>query len=121
MQGYPYICMKGRARRIIELSWKGSLKTIWSNSPAVNRDTTPLSGCSEPLQPDLGYLQGQGIHHLSGHHHNQLQLQEHFSVFRGCQEVPTASCSTEDKAPAAGAFSITACPLSAPNLPLPPL
>lgn len=29
-------------------SWKGPLKTIWSNSPAVVRDTYGLIRCSEP-------------------------------------------------------------------------
>ena len=34
-----------------DMSWKGPLKAIWSNSPAVNRDTYSLIGCSEPC-PD---------------------------------------------------------------------
>jgi len=32
--------------------------------PAMNRDTHSSSRCSEPIQPDLGCLQGWGIHHL---------------------------------------------------------
>jgi len=48
------------SHRIIEsqsrLSWKGPLKAIWSNSPAVNRDACSSVRCSEPVQPD------QGIH-----------------------------------------------------------
>ena len=32
--------------------WKGPLKVMWSNSPAMNRDIYS----SEPLQPDLGCL-----------------------------------------------------------------
>ena len=49
------------AYRIIgsfELGW--AFEVIWSNSPAVNRVTCSSIRCSEPLQPDLGRLQGGG-------------------------------------------------------------
>jgi len=48
------------------LSWKGLLKAIWTNSPALNRDTYNSIRCSGHEQPELGYLQGWGTHHLSG-------------------------------------------------------
>jgi len=34
-------------------SRKGPLKAIWSNLPAVNRDTYSSIRCPEPTQPDL--------------------------------------------------------------------
>lgn len=46
---------------------EGTLKAIWSNSPTVYRDTHSFTRCSEALQPDLGCLQGKGIHHFSVH------------------------------------------------------
>ena len=49
------------------LGWKGPLKAIWFNSPAMSRDTYSWIKCSEPLRPDLECLQGWGIHHLSEH------------------------------------------------------
>ena len=36
------------------LSWKGPFKAIWSNSPAVNRDTHSSIRCSEPHPLTLG-------------------------------------------------------------------
>jgi len=45
-------CMHGAVLRATEslrrLSWRGPLKAIWSNSPAMNGDTRAPSGCSEP-------------------------------------------------------------------------
>jgi len=56
--------------RITELqncwSWKGPLKAIQSNCPALNRDTDSSIGAQSPVQPDLNNLQGWGIHYLSG-------------------------------------------------------
>ena len=43
-----------------------TLKVIWPNSPAMNRDTYSSIRCSKLLQPDLGCPQGWGILHLSG-------------------------------------------------------
>jgi len=47
------------------LSWKEPLKTIWSNSPALNRDSSSKIAQS-PVQPDLECLQRWDVHHISG-------------------------------------------------------
>ena len=47
-------------QRIIKLSWKGPVKAIWSNPPAMNRDTQSSISVQSPIQPDLGCLQGWG-------------------------------------------------------------
>jgi len=47
------------------LSWKGPLKAIWSNSPALNSDTHSSISAQSLIQPDLEHLQGMGSHHLS--------------------------------------------------------
>jgi len=50
----------------ITKSWKGPLKAIWSNSPAMNRDTYSSIRSSEP-RPTWPWLSaGMGHHHLSG-------------------------------------------------------
>jgi len=48
------------------LSWREPLKIIYPNSPALNRDTYSSIRSLEPLQPDLGYLQGWSTHSSLG-------------------------------------------------------
>jgi len=56
-----------RYYRITEsLELEGSLKVIWSNSPAVRRDTYSSIRCSEPCAAWPWVSQRSGHHHPSG-------------------------------------------------------
>ena len=47
------------------LSWKGHLKTTWSNPPRNEQGPLQLHQVAQsPAQSDLAYLQGRGIQHL---------------------------------------------------------
>jgi len=62
-----YAASQPASHRIMEsCELEGTLNAIWSTSPAMNRDAYARSGAHSPIQPDLGCLQGCGIHCLSG-------------------------------------------------------
>jgi len=68
------------------LSWKGPLEVIWSNSPAMNRDTCS-SGAQSPAHPDLECLQGWGTQHLSGKPNDEFWFTTALTVGSGTTQT----------------------------------